>query len=90
VRGLLGDRISDLPFRTGAIPMRFPSAEFFADFFIANYGPTHKAADEALAGERRTTFRAGLVDLATRTNRAGDDAVISDWEYLVAIASRAE
>lgn len=85
VRELLGDRVAEVSFRTDAITQRFPSAEFFADFFIEHYGPTKKAS-EALGDEGRTAFRKDLVDFATRRNRAEDGAAVSDWEYLVAVA----
>lgn len=88
VRELLGDAIAELSFRTGSITERFPSAEFFADFFIENYGPTRKAS-EALDDEGRIALRKELADLAARTSRAQDGTAISDWEYSVAVARRA-
>lgn len=88
VRELLGDGIAELSLRTGSITQRFPSAEFFADFFIENYGPTRKAS-EALDDEGRIALRKELADLAARTSRAQDGSAISDWEYSVAVARRA-
>lgn len=87
VRELLGDRVSELSFRTEAITQRFPSADFFADFFLDSYGPTKKAGD-ALDDEQRSAFRADLVELAARHNRARDGAAVMEWEYLVAVARR--
>jgi SAM-dependent methyltransferase len=88
VRELLGDRAAEWSFRTDAVAERFPSSEYFADFFIANYGPTLKAS-EALTDEKRAAFRDDLVALAERSNRAGGDTATTDWEYLVAVATRA-
>ena len=88
LRELLGDRVAEWSFRTDTITERFPSPDFMADFFIANYGPTLKAS-EALEGEHRTAFRDDLVALAARSNRAADDTVATEWEYLVAVATRA-
>lgn len=88
VRELFGDRVADPTFTTTGVTERFPSAEFFADFFIENYGPTLKAA-EALAGEtERRAFRGDLVALAQRWNRATGDTVTCDWEYLVSVATK--
>ncbi|HSJ18771.1 MAG TPA: class I SAM-dependent methyltransferase [Solirubrobacterales bacterium] len=88
VRELLGDRVADPSFSTGSITQRFPSPEFFADFFIEHYGPTRKAS-EALDNEGRAAFRADLVELATQMNRSGDETAMLDWEYLVTVAPRA-
>ncbi|MGQ0802633.1 MAG: methyltransferase domain-containing protein [Actinomycetota bacterium] len=87
-RELLGDRVAEWSFRTDSIAERFPNPEFFADFFVANYGPTLKA-NEALENEQRAAFRDDLVALAARANRAGADTVTTDWEYLVAAGTRA-
>jgi SAM-dependent methyltransferase len=88
VRELLGDRVAEISFRTDAITARFPSPQFFADFFIENYGPTRKAS-EALEGEGRTAFRNDLAELAAGMSRAEDGTAILDLEYLVAVARRA-
>lgn len=88
VRELLGDRVADLSFSTDSITQRFPSPEFYADFFIEYYGPTRKAS-ETLDDEGRAAFRTDLVDLATRMNRDGNGAATLDWEYLATVARRA-
>lgn len=87
VRELLGDDVGEISFGTDTIAMRFPSPEFYADFFIEHYGPTRKAS-EALDEEGRAAFREDLVELARRTNRAGDEVATIDWEYLTAVARR--
>lgn len=88
VRELLGDDVGEISFGTGAVTMRFPSPEFYADFFIEHYGPTGKAS-EALDEEGRAAFREDLVELGRRTNRGGDEAAVVDWEYLTAVTRRA-
>ena len=66
---------------------RFPSAEFFADFFVNYYGPTFKAS-QALTPEGRRAFRDDLAALATASNYAADGTFACDWEYLVAVVAK--
>src|SRR5574341_2153151 len=37
IRELLGDRVSDTTFRTDTLTVRYPTPEFFADFFVTHY-----------------------------------------------------
>jgi hypothetical protein len=74
--------------REKAAMERVLSPEHFADFFIEHYGPTLKAS-ERLTEEGRRAFRDDLVALATRSNRATDGTLVSDWEYLITVATRA-
>ena len=67
---------------------RFPSPEFFADFFLDFCGQTLKAS-EALTAEGRGAFRDDLIALATASNRATDGTLVSDWEFLVTVATKA-
>ena len=83
VRALLGQ--DDVRFSTHRVTQRFLSTEHFADFFVAHYGPTLKAA-ERLDDAGREAFRADLVALAERWNEATDGTLRCDWEYLVAVA----
>lgn len=72
---------------TETFTFRFSSAEAFAEYFIAFYGPTLKVA-EAL-GDRAGEFRAALVDLARSSNRlAGDGAVAIPATYLASVGVR--
>ena len=87
VRELLGDGVSSVSFKDGAIRMPFLSAEHFADFFISNYGPTLKAA-EALDGDRKEAFRRDLIDLAGKHNKRTDGTAALDWTYLLVIATK--
>jgi SAM-dependent methyltransferase len=86
VRELLGDRVSGLTFTTATVTQQFPTPEFFADFFLTHYGPTRKAA-ERLSEEGRRSFRKDMVALATASNQATDGTFVSDWEYLVCVAT---
>ena len=87
VRELFGQGVSSVAFKDGAIKMSFHSPEHFADFFIANYGPTLKAS-EALDTERKEAFRRDLVDLAARHNLRDDGTASADWTYLLVVATK--
>lgn len=86
-RELLGAGAAQLTFTTAAVTMRFPSPEFFAGFFLANYGPTLKAS-EALSGEARQAFRDDLAAHAAAANTATDGTLVNDWEYLITVARK--
>jgi SAM-dependent methyltransferase len=87
VRELLGDRVEDVRTWSTAVRQRFLSPEHYADFFIANYGPTLKAS-EKIAPEQREAFRADLVALAQEFNLATDGTFVADWEYLLVSARK--
>ena len=86
LKQILGDGV-DLRIETGAISMRFLSPEHYADFFVENYGPTHKAF-ESLPNQDRPALQDDLVDLAARSNRARDGTAVCDFEYIVATATK--
>jgi hypothetical protein len=88
VRELLGTGTAELAFTTASVRQRFPSPEFFADFFLTNYGPTLKAS-QALTHEGRLAFRDDLIALATASNYATDGTLVSDWEFLITVATKA-
>ena len=88
IRQLLGAGTAELAFATLSVTQRFPSPEYFADFFLDYYGPTLKAS-QALTGEGRRAFRDELIALATDSNGATDGTLVSDWELLVAVATKA-
>lgn len=87
VRELFGEGVSSVSFKDGSIKIAFLSPEHFADFFIANYGPTLKAS-ESLDAERKDAFRQALVDLASRHNTATDGTASLEWTYLLVIATK--
>ena len=88
MRQLLGTGTAELAFTTASVRQRFPSPEFFADFFLTYYGPTLKAS-QALTNEGRLAFRDDLITLAAASNRATDGTLVSDWEFLITVATRA-
>ena len=85
---LFGDRASGLSCTTAKITQRFLSAVHFAEFFIGNYGPTLKTA-EALDDGGREAFRRDLIAVGERFNRPENGCLVCDWEYLVAVATKA-
>lgn len=87
VADLFAAHVDDLRTWTGSVRQRFLSTEHFADFFIANYGPTLKAAAK-LDPTQRAAFRADLIALADEFNLAADGTFISDWEYLLISARK--
>ena len=87
VTELFAGRVDDLRTWTTAVRQRFLGTEHFADFFIANYGPTLKAAGK-LDGAQRAAFRADLVALAGEFNLAADGTFVSEWEYLLVSARK--
>ena len=88
IRELLGAGAAELAFATVSARMRFPSPEFFADFFLNNYGPTFKAS-EALTDEGRRAFRDDMIALANVSNDATDGTLVNDWEFLITVATKA-
>jgi SAM-dependent methyltransferase len=87
VAELFDGKVEDLRTWTTAVRQRFLNAEHFADFFLANYGPTLKAATK-LDPAQRAAFRADLVDLAGEFNLAADGTFVSEWEYLLVSARK--
>jgi ubiquinone/menaquinone biosynthesis C-methylase UbiE len=88
LRELFGERVSSLETTVTKVTQRFASAEHFADFFLTYYGPTYKAA-ERLDEDGRRAFRADLIELANGANHATDGTLACNWEYLIAIATKA-
>jgi ubiquinone/menaquinone biosynthesis C-methylase UbiE len=87
LRELLGTSVAQLhPVRREFV-FRFTTAEEFADFFRAHYGPTLKAF-EALNEDKRQLLYTDLVNLARRFDRSADDSVKIPSEYLQMVATR--
>jgi len=86
VRGLLGDRVSDVAAQVRALTVSlFADGAAFRDFFKRTYGPTiavyRSLADDP---ERTAELDAALAQL-------GDDALrdgVMEWEYLLLTARR--
>jgi len=88
VRELLAAGTARLAFTTASVRQRFPSPEFFADFFLTHYGPTLKAS-QALTPDGRLAFRDDLIALAAAASHATDGTLVSDWEFLITVATKA-
>jgi SAM-dependent methyltransferase len=86
---LLGDGISSIQVQERVYTFRDRSAEQFADFFLANYGPTERAA-ATLDTAQRAALRADLSALAAAASRlpAGGPVAVPAT-YLEAVAVRA-
>jgi SAM-dependent methyltransferase len=89
LRELLGGRAARIETQERVHTFRHRSAEEFADFFLANYGPTERVA-AGLDEGGRAAFHADLAALAADANRlpAGGPVAIPA-SYLEVIASRA-
>jgi SAM-dependent methyltransferase len=86
---LLGDGVTRLRAHERVHTFRHRSAEDFADFFLANYGPTERAA-AGLDDDGRAALRVDLAALAGTASRlpAGGPVAI-DATYVEMIAERA-
>ncbi|MCL6440748.1 MAG: class I SAM-dependent methyltransferase [Thermoleophilum sp.] len=87
VNELLGPGVSDLSFTHGNITMRFLSPEHYADFFLTWFGPIHTAA-ATMDQATRDAFRADIIDVASRFNRATDGTAAIEAEYLIVKATK--
>src|SRR4051794_3354286 len=92
VRGLFGDRVSELEFSRAVQPVeRFDTPEALVAFYQENFGPTIMAykniGDDAA---RRDELDAALIEFARATNQAapGDPARWA-FEYVMVLARRA-
>jgi SAM-dependent methyltransferase len=87
LRGLFGDAVASLESVERTFTFRFRSADDFVSFFRTWYGPTLKAF-ESLDAERREALERDLVELASRHDRLGGDAVAIPATYLETVAIR--
>ena len=88
LRELFGDRVRDLRLNRREFVFRFRSAEDFADYFRAHYGPTLKAF-EALDDDGGKLLYADLVELANRHNVATDGTPKIRSAYVEVLAYKA-
>jgi SAM-dependent methyltransferase len=86
VRALLGDRVTHVETRRGAVTVEFPSPEAWLERWKEIYGPTIATYRSIAADpERVAELDRALVDVARRFDRGGATAVL-DWEYLILTA----
>jgi SAM-dependent methyltransferase len=87
VRGLLGDRVTDVETVRGALRVdRFATAEDFREFFKTRYGPT--IAVYRANAEDPERCRALDRDLDQLAERFGVGEGTMEWEYLLLTADR--
>lgn len=83
---LFGDKVSVIaPLRS--FWFRMPSLEDWADFFVANFGPTVKAA-EALGEGGPAQVRAALLEAGAPYNRATDGTAVLQQDYLEVVVRK--
>ena len=87
VRELLGPGVSNLVCQRGHLRQRFLSPEHYADFFLTWFGPIHTAA-ATMDHATRDAFRADIIRVASRFNRATDGTAAIESEYLLVIATK--
>jgi len=90
VRGLLGDRVTDVSARRQTVNIdHFRDPESFRDYFKSHYGPTI-AVYRAIAEDpgRVAALDRELADLVARYD-SGDQTTVMEWEYLLLTARKA-
>jgi SAM-dependent methyltransferase len=88
LRGLFGERISDLDIERRIQPMRFRSFEHFVEFYRTYFGPM-KVVFERVGADGADALVADLRELVARFDRGDDRAMIAEAEYLEVVAVRA-
>jgi ubiquinone/menaquinone biosynthesis C-methylase UbiE len=87
LRELFGDQIDSLEVTERTFTWRFTSAEELVTFFRLWYGPTLKAF-AALEDTKRDALELDLIELASRFDRLGADAIAIPATYTEAVAVR--
>ncbi|MEV6655291.1 class I SAM-dependent methyltransferase [Streptomyces sp. NPDC051219] len=89
VRGLLGDRVTDVEARRGTVRVdRFGKPEDFRDYFKANYGPTIATYRNIAGDPSRVAALDSDLDNLARRHAGGAGTVSMDWEYLLVTARK--
>jgi SAM-dependent methyltransferase len=87
LRELLGDGVTRLDVRPREFVFRFASAEAFAQFFCATYGPVHRVY-EGLNEPHRQRLHDDLVRLATDRRRPTERGLAVPSRYVEVLAQR--
>jgi ubiquinone/menaquinone biosynthesis C-methylase UbiE len=87
LRELFRDAVSSLTVTPRVFTFRFESAEHFAEYFRASYGPTLKAF-EALSEDDGKLLYADLVELAARYNASTSDPTVRIPSAYVEVVAR--
>jgi ubiquinone/menaquinone biosynthesis C-methylase UbiE len=85
LRELFGDGISSLLTMRRTYVFRYPSAQYYVEYFREYYGPTLKAF-EALDAEGRETLERDLKSLIEDRNTSGDETMVVPSDYLEVVA----
>ncbi len=84
---LLGEDVSSLETARRIYTFRYPSAEYFVDWFREYYGPTVRAF-AALDESGQEALAQDLKDLLHEHNISGDETMVVPSEYLEVVAVR--
>lgn len=87
LRELFGEGISSLQTTRRAYLFRYPSAQYYVEYFRDYYGPTLKAF-EALDAEGQNALSQDLRKLLQSYNASGDETLVVPSDYLEAVAIR--
>jgi ubiquinone/menaquinone biosynthesis C-methylase UbiE len=87
LRELLGEGISSLETTRRSYVFRYPSAEYFVEYFREYYGPTLRAF-EALDASGRDALARDLEELLEHWNTSGDQTLVVPSDYLEVVATK--
>ena len=85
LRELFGDGVSSLQAIRRTYTFRYPSAEYFVEYFRNYYGPTFRAFG-ALDPAGQEALARDLKELLDRHNTSGDETLVVPSDYLEAVA----
>ena len=88
VRELFGDGVSSLKATRRTYVFRYPSAEYFVEFFRNYYGPTVRAFG-ALEPEGQDALAQDLRELLDSHDTSGDETLVVPSDYLEVVAVKA-
>ena len=88
LRELFGDGISSLEATRRTYVFRYPSAEYFVEYFRNYYGPTVRAF-AALEPEGQEALARDLQELLESRNTSGDETLVVPSDYLEVVAVKA-
>ena len=88
LRGLFGERVSELRAESRHFNFRYRSPEHWFEFFRTYFGPIKTAMDN-LPPEEAEGLEEALLELMRSNNRAGDRGMVVPAEYLEVVAVKA-
>ena len=87
LRELFGDGIFSLDAKRRTYVFRYPSADYFIEYFRTYYGPMNKAF-ESLDSDGREALGSDLRKLIAEWNVSGDETAVLPSDYLEVVAVR--